>query len=336
FADKPAYEQASDVIVLASDVALGGKAAVKALGKADDVPTRKPTTRREMDTAIAAKKVAPANLDEAITQLERRRTEIAANGYKPKYSDDELTYLARYGDIGLERFQVRFMEERHLNDRDTPNVPLSGKMGVVMEGETGKGAKYWSTSLDQLEDADTDPKLIATKLGLEYNPQATYVLIVVDTEKAIPLTGVKSVPATFEKVGEFANTELPKQYPKHFTDRAMTPEFQAEYARHYQAAVDQKFLADQWSKDVTDFEDYLKTTDMNQGDIDLMKKRMEMHNDIGNNQDYLGNGLTKDINSATSNQFGAVETLNFERKEVNLQQLSDANAITIIRNLKPL
>lgn len=44
-------------------------------------------------------------------------------------------------------------------------------MGVVMEGETGKGAKYWSTSLDQLEDADTDPKLIATKLGLEYNPR---------------------------------------------------------------------------------------------------------------------------------------------------------------------
>lgn len=116
----------------------------------------------------------------------------------------------------------------------------------------------------------------------------------------------------------------------------MTPEFQAEYARHYNAAVDQKFLQNSWSRDTKKFEDYLNITGLEQEKIDDMKQRMLMHDKIGNNQDYLGNGLTKDLNPASPNQFGAVETLNFERKEVNLQQLSNADAITVIRGLNPI
>lgn len=60
---------------------------------------------------------------------------------------------------------------------------------------------------------------------------------------------------------------------------------------------------------------------------------MEMHEKVGNNQDYLGNGLTKDLNSSSPNEFGAVETLNFERKEVNLKELQDAGAIQIITGM---
>ena len=209
-------------------------------------------------------------------------------------------------------------------------------MGMPMQGATGKGAKYWSTSFDQLEDKDTDPKLVAESLGLEYDPKANYTLIIVDSHKSAPLTGVKSVPATFEHVGEFANTEPPKQFPKSFTDKAMTPEFQAEYAKHYQAAVKQEFLEDKWSKNTKKFEDYLKTTGMSQAEIDDMTLRMEMHDKIGNNQDYLGTGLTKDLNPNSPNANGVVETLNFERKEVNLKQLSDADAITVLAGLQPL
>lgn len=152
----------------------------------------------------------------------------------------------------------------------------------------------------------------------------------------MPLTGVKSIPATFEKVGEFANKELPQDFPKSFTDKAMTPEFQAEYSRHYQSAVDQKFLKDKRSKDTAAFEKYLKTTGMNKAEIADMQQRMLMQDKIGNNQDYLGNGLTKDLNPFSSNQYGAVETLNFERKETDLKQLDNAGAITIIRGLNPI
>ncbi len=57
---------------------------------------------------------------------------------------------------------------------------------------------------------------------------------------------------------------------------------------------------------------------------------MAMHNKVGNNQHYEGNGLTKDTNSASPNRYGAVETLNFERKQTNLQMLKENNAIKII------
>jgi hypothetical protein len=282
--------------------------------------------------SLPSKKVSPNSLADAETQLAKRREQIGSQGYKPKYSDAELAYMAKHGNVGDEQFQVRFMEEGYV-DR---GGPLQGKMGQVMKGKSGEGAKYWSTSFDQIEDADTDPKLISEKLGLEYDSKKTYALVVVDTQKAAPLTGVKSVPATFYKVGEFANRELPQDFPKSFTDKAMTPEFQAEYARHYNAAVDQKFLKDNWSRDIDAFEDYLQTTGMNKTEASEMKSRMLMHDKIGNNQDYLGNGLTKDINPFSQNEYGAVETLNFERKEINLEQLNNAGAITIIRGLSPI
>jgi len=61
-----------------------------------------------------------------------------------------------------------------------------------------------------------------------------------------------------------------------------------------------------------------------------------MHDKIGNNQYNLGNGLTKDMNPDSSNDFGVVETLNFERKTINLNELDEAGAISIVKDLQPL
>ena len=55
---------------------------------------------------------------------------------------------------------------------------------------------------------------------------------------------------------------------------------------------------------------------------------------VGNNQDYLGNGLTKDINSELPNHYGVVETLNFERKAISVRELSKNKAITIAKGLE--
>ncbi|PIE40817.1 MAG: hypothetical protein CSA49_06570 [Gammaproteobacteria bacterium] len=213
-------------------------------------------------------------------------------------------------------------------------MPLSGALGLPMQGETGKGAKYWSTSLDQLEDADSDPRLVAEKLGLTYKPGEDYSLVIIDTEKAIPLTGVKSVPATFENVSEFANTELPGKFPATFTDKAMNATFQEDYARHYKAAEAAGAFENEWSE--KKFSKYLRSTDLSANEKKLMKRRFKMHKIIGNNEDYLGDGLTKNNNAAINQQYGVVETLNFERKEINLKQLDEVNAITIITDLRTL
>ena len=64
--------------------------------------------------------------------------------------------------------------------------------------------------------------------------------------------------------------------------------------------------------------------------IDLIK-RMKMQDKIGNNQKYLGNGLTEDLIGSSPNKFGVVETLNFERNgTTSLQTLKNANAIAAI------
>lgn len=295
--------------------------------EADEVPVRS----KERDAELRAKKAVPSSLVEAEEILKNRRKEIAASGYQPKYSDADLQELAKTGDIGSDRFQARFMETKYLVNRDTPNTHLSGAMGATMEGASGKGAKYWSTSFDQIEDADTDPKLIAEKLGLTYNPEADYTLVVVDTNVTTPLTGTKSVSATFENVSDFANTELPGKFPTAFTDKAMTPEFQAEYSKHYKAADKSGAFEKKWS--AGNFEKYLDTTDLSAADKKLMKQRFQMHGTIGNNEDYLGNGLTKNNNPEVSQEYGAVETLNFERKEINLDQLNQSNALKIIPGL---
>ena len=55
-----------------------------------------------------------------------------------------------------------------------------------------------------------------------------------------------------------------------------------------------------------------------------------MHAKIGNNQHYLGNGVTEDKVPQSKNYCGAVETHNFERAPTNLQKLKDNDAIKII------
>ena len=314
----------------------GDSAASSAASVASSSSSAAASSNMSLPPSLLSKKVAPSSLVEAASILEERRAQITEEGYQPKYSDSELQKIAKSGNIGEDRFQVRFMEERYLNDRETPDEPLSGKMGMLMKGETGEGAKYWSTSFDQLEDADTDPKIISEKLGLEYDPQKDYALAIVDSHLAAPITGVKSVSATFENLSEFANTELPKKFPKDFTDQVMNPEFQAHYAQHYAAAVESKALPNAWSRDTEAFQRYLQTTDLSGEQQELLLTRMDMHDVIGNNQDYLGNGLTKDIQANSPNQYGAVETLNFERSIVNLKTLDDVNAITIIRGLEPV
>jgi hypothetical protein len=55
-----------------------------------------------------------------------------------------------------------------------------------------------------------------------------------------------------------------------------------------------------------------------------------MHSKIGNNQHYLGNGVTENKIAKSSNKFGVVETHNFERTPMNLQRLKEEDAINII------
>ena len=155
------------------------------------------------------------------------------------------------------------------------------------------------------------------------------MLVIIDTEKSTPLTGCECVAATFNNISEFSNRELPAEFPKEFTDLVMNVEYQAVYKAHYQAAL-KGFLDSEWSTKTKDFADYLDTTNLTDVEKELIIQRMKMHSKIGNNQYYLGNGLTANKISKSRNVFGSVETHNFERSPTNLQRLKDKGAIKII------
>ena len=309
------------------------KPAVRARIKEDE------PEKAEVNTLNDRRGIPSKSLEDANDRLESMKGLIHTNGYQPKYSDAELLQQVQTGDISQERFHVRVIEKGHKYHRDdtikNPNN-LTGALGVTMQGETSRGAKYWSTTFDQLEDADKDPRLICEKLGLDYDENKSYELAIIDTKKAKPLAKTKSVPATFEKVAKVSNEELPKKFPKEFTDEVMNAEFQAAYALHHANAVRSGALEGAWDTDLEKFADYLESTDLSEKDKKVMLKRMKMHDTIGNNQYYVGNGLTenkigKNKTAPCSNLYGAVETLNVERKEINLQQFIDARALKLVK-----
>src|SRR5690606_25942630 len=135
-------------------------------------------------TLSERKGVPPKSLGDAENRLRSMKQEIAANGHIPKYSDAQLLEQAQAGDVARERYHVRFMEVGHQWDRfDTVRDPnnLTGKLGREFTGQTGTGPRYWSTTFDQIEDADTDAELICQKLGIGFNKEAKYVMVIIDT-----------------------------------------------------------------------------------------------------------------------------------------------------------
>lgn len=283
---------------------------------------------------LASRKgVPPTSLDDAANRLQSMGLEIKEKGYQPKYSDAELIAQAKAGDVAKERFHVRFMESGYQWNREDAvksQDNLTGMLGLPLKGKTGEGAKYWSTTFDQIEDADTDAELICGILGLDYKKDANYMMVVVDTEKAAPITGVASVSATFENVSEFANRELPKEFPKELTDEIMNDEFQMRYRSEYSKAVEDKVFKNEWTPDEDKFEEYLLSRGANESEIQLLKARMNLQTIVGANQHYEGNGLTLNTGAVSGNKYGVVETLNFERNKVGLQTMLENKAIKIV------
>ncbi len=286
----------------------------------DKPPPLAPETPKQQEKKTdfnQRKGVEPKSLDDAAKRLDSMKGEIQSNGHQNKYTDKELVSMAKSGSVANERFHVRFMEYGYLERNNK-----AGALGGTMLGTTGRGAKYWSTTFDQIEDADSDPEIICKKLGIEYNPQSEYTMIIIDTEKALPITDAKTLVPTFENISKFANEELPDDLPPAITDKIMTPEFQAEYKKVYISAESRGA-----TKNVDKFDNDLQSSGLSAGEQKAMHDRFVMQNKIGNNPHFLGNGLTANLNKGQ--EFGVVETLNFERKQIDLDQLVAADAIRL-------
>src|SRR5690349_11602486 len=135
----------------------------------------------------------PRDLVEARAMLAASRALIEAQGHVMRYSDQEL--LDRAQTSVTDRYVVRFMDARYLH---APGATEGhgGNLGGSL-ADTG-GIKYWGTTLEDIEDADTDPKLISEKLGIpNYDPNARYALLILDREMGCPPAEAEVIVPTY-------------------------------------------------------------------------------------------------------------------------------------------
>ncbi|WP_157368861.1 hypothetical protein [Algicola sagamiensis] len=224
------------------------------------------------------------------------------------------------------------MESKFLVNDNTPDQPLSGGMGGPVYLREGTGVKYWSTTFDQLEDADTCPEIICKKLGLTYNPEETYSLLIVDTQKAKEISGTVSFVPTFENMTEFADEKLEHRFDEGIVEEIMTPEYQDEFNEHYVRSEEENMNL--WNE--KGFEAYVLQNDLSPEEAKLLNNRISVYGNTGANEDFLGTGITKNNNPDVDQDLGVVETFNVDHSPKKLSQLQKAGAIEVFKKIKPV
>jgi hypothetical protein len=265
----------------------------------------------------------PLTVEGVRNRIKNAKQRIDDKGYQPLFSDEQILALAQTDTVAQARYKVRFMERKYFGDNGK-----GGFMGMAFEGASGVGVKYWNTSFGQIEDTDSDYRLIANKLGLEYTEGVDYMLLVIDSEMTQAICESTSVSATFQKLGAFANQELPELYPEELTREILTPAFQAEYRLLYGLA--RAHLNDASRLSDFQFNEFLITQNVEPDKRILLLERMRMHMQLGNNEYFRGDGITSNLIKGSKQQYGVVELFSFEKKKIGLDAYLGAGAIHIV------
>lgn len=244
-----------------------------------------------------------SSIEEAVAALAAsRRRIIARGGFTPKYTQEELAYLANQG-LDKDRFIVRLVEERHVDGPGQPPGAMAGKLG--RPGHAGE-VRFWSTTLDQVEPSDTCPRLIAQQLGVEYNPEATYKLAIIDKDKAIEMADAETLIPTFDNLKAHVRHNVDGYADRdELLDQVMSPEYQAKYEKLVEGMGDAEW-------DDPDLRrDYFADIGLNGQEIQKFETRLKIQINTGANEHFLGNGLTKHTALSKDGEvvYGALETL---------------------------
>lgn len=258
----------------------------------------------------------PETLEECGQRLEAARERLATNGYQSKYTDAQVRSLAQKGELD-DRFVVRLIETKYAGD--------AGYLGQMTDGKV----KYWSTTFNQMENADTDPATLCALIGVEYRPGNSYTLVIVDTQAAGAGQAVTIVP-THKNLREFAKREIKGIDPKS-VDEVMTPKYNQEYAEHMKQFKTAGGSIDK-QKDIND---YVDANFHNDADKACFEARIKIHERLGANENYTGDGTTKNLIAGCENKCGVMETFTYDKSPQTLGQLEASGSAKRI-SMKPL
>lgn len=281
---------------------------------------------------------APQSTEEAMKRLDDAGKKVAAakaNNQPPPpspyTSEDKLFVVA--GGLN-EKFIVRVIETKYAGD--------SGTIGYVPQG--ANSATYWTTTFTQLEHADSDPELLTSAVGITYDPNASYTLLLIDQEQASAQGDMISFIPTYDNLAEFAmTTEAARLFKgeEELIELVMTEEYSRHYERVFQAAEADGINLN----DDDQFNELTKDLGFDEDESKLLQVRHRFNQNLGANEQFLGNGMTKDNtveyaetpfgSASPAKHYGPVETITVDKNPQTLLQLEKAGIITRIQ-LKPI
>jgi hypothetical protein len=278
------------------------------------VPPANESPANEAPVPAQAPSTPAQSLEECEQRLEQARERLKAHGYQPKYTDEEILAQAQTGELD-DRFVVRFMETKH-----------AGPDGMLGRADEAGNVKYWSTTFNQLENADTDPETICALIGKpDYDPKAEYTLAIVDIQ-AYGASQATTIVPTYEKLGEFACAEVKGLDPE-VVKEVMTPEYSAVYHKEMDEFND-------WGLNIHNPDDVLRYSDRRFESIeerDRFATRAKLQQELGANEEYTGNGTTKNLlYGDQGSRPGVMETFTYDKNPKTLGHLTEKNSCTLI------
>lgn len=263
---------------------------------------------------------SPQSLQECEALLKKAADDLAANGYVPKYSDEELRAMAAAGTLPNDRFLVRFSPSADSVDKPIAHMRDSGRHPL------------WMSTFDMIERADSDPALIADVFGTKYDPNKEYTLYIIDRGENYQIDGSDTFVPTFENMKSKLKEEFAGDIKPELIDQVMTPEYSEEFREHWKAF--NKDIADNGQ----DWRDTFETKEAerfaaeyfsNSVDQERFVARQKILSEIGAWEIFTGDGLTERYSQ--KGKPGALEVLEVQHRPETLRILESRNAVKAIK-----
>ena len=271
----------------------------------------------------------PTTADEARQRLDVARTAVeqALRDGTPLppsfYSTEDKLKLVE--DNVPERFIVRIIESAHAGDNGT-----IGKPGV-------QPANYWTATFSQIEHADHNARLLCELSGIPYDPEIEYTMLIIDREQAEARCEMESFYPTREAIVDYLEKEALKDEKlapvAHLIDEAMKPAYSYYYESLHEQAMAKRVNLDE--------PDQLLKLAADLGfdaeEADMLRVRHQLKGKFGCNEQFLGCGLTNDINADNAftpfgpvqedTGYGIVEVFTYDKKPRKLRELEELQVL---------
>lgn len=263
---------------------------------------------------------SPQSLQECEALLKKAADDLAANGYVPKYSDEELRAMAAAGILPNDRFLVRFSPSADSVDKPIAHMRDSGRHPL------------WMSTFDMIERADSDPALIADVFGTKYDPNKEYTLYIIDRGENYQIDGSDTFVPTFDNMKSKLKEEFADDIKPELIDQVMTQEYSEEFREHWKAF--NKDIADNGQ----DWRDTFETKEaerfaaeyfLNSVDQERFVARQKILSEIGAWEIFTGDGLTERYSQ--KGKPGALEVLEVQHRPETLRILESRNAVKAIK-----